>query len=372
MCKTFNTIGSLTTLKSHLQKNNIHDFKSIGEVIDFQNKYQNLRQQLISHHKSLVEQERSLLKIEIGSLDSTIVAIKTELGLRLKDEIDLLKHQPSKSINETKSDIYRRIIDGFRQWNWKRKIRSKENTIDIKVQEATSYLVDECRRKRNRFQSIESNIDEAATESAHYVLLELDRKKSIIDGLNSFIYGALGEQKVVRTLESLSDEYYLINDFTVFLSTPVYNKRENDFIKSIQIDHILVGPAGIFLIETKNWSEKSLESLSLRSPVEQIKRSSFILFKLLNGQVTKSEVRLKKHHWGDRKLSVKNLIVMTNTKPKDEFQYVKVLTVGDLLGYINYFKPSFLNTEVEAIANFLIDINGKSFPVAGRNRGIFK
>jgi hypothetical protein len=169
----------------------------------------------------------------------------------------------------------------------------------------------------------------------------------------------LGEQKVVKTLESLSDEYFLINDFVVSFSPAIYNRQENDYIKSVQIDHILVGPSGIFLIETKNWSEKSLENLSLRSPVQQIKRTIFVLFKLLNNEMSNYHLRLDRHHWGDKKISMKNLIVLTNTKPKEEFQYVKILTVNELLGYVNYFKPSFSNTETQRIADFLVDINTK-------------
>jgi hypothetical protein len=43
---------------------------------------------------------------------------------------------------------------------------------------------------------------------------------------------------------------------------------------SVQIDHLLVSPFGVFLIETKNWSDQSLNNLSLRSPVQQIKELS--------------------------------------------------------------------------------------------------
>ena len=135
-------------------------------------------------------------------------------------------------------------------------------------------LLDNYQIKNNRYQFLTSNFNEAVRESAQYPLSELERKKAVIDDLNNFIYGALGEQKVVKTLETLSDEYFLINDFTVSFSPAIYNRQENDYIKSVQIDHILVAPSGVFLIETKNWSEKSLENLSLRSPVEQIKRSS--------------------------------------------------------------------------------------------------
>jgi hypothetical protein len=155
----------------------------------------------------------------------------------------------------------------------------------------------------------------------------------------------------------MSDEYFLINDFSVYLSPAIYKRQENDCIKSIQIDHLLVAPSGIFLIETKNWSKKSLENLSLRSPVQQIKRTSFVLFKLLNNEMSNSHLRLDKHHWGDKNISIKNLIVLTNTKPKEEFQYVKILTLNELLGYINYFKPIFSSIETQRIAEFLLKIN---------------
>ncbi|MFX7621219.1 hypothetical protein ABTJ52_23125, partial [Acinetobacter baumannii] len=70
-------------------------------------------------------------------------------------------------------------------------------------------------------------------------LKELERKKTLIDEINTSIYGAFGEQKVVKELKQLSDEYFLINDFNLFFPTPIYNRNENDYIKSIQIDHIL-------------------------------------------------------------------------------------------------------------------------------------
>jgi len=148
----------------------------------------------------------------------------------------------------------------------------------------------------------------------------------------------------------------LINDFSVSFSRAIYNRQENDYIKSVQIDHILVGPSGIFLIETKNWSEQSIENLSLRSPVEQIKRTSFVLFNLLNNEKSNHHIRLDGHHWGNKKIPIKNLIVLANTKPKEEFQYVKILTVNELLGYVNYFKPVFSRTETSTIANNILRI----------------
>jgi hypothetical protein len=359
MCRTYNTIGSLTTLKSHLENNNIHDFKSLRDVIDFQNSYTTLRQQLISYHENLIEQEKIMLNIDLQQLDTTIETQRQLSEQRLTDEINKLKQQLSISINNPPTNIFQKLTKCLSDWNYKRKIKHKEHNFHIEVKMSTSNLIDNYQVKHNRYQFISSHVNEAIRQSAQYPLSELERKKATIDELNSFIYGALGEQKVVKTLENLPDEYFLINDFAVSFSPAIYNRQENDYIKSVQIDHILVGPSGIFLIETKNWSEKSLANLSLRSPVQQIKRTSFVLFKLLNNEMSKYYLRLDRHHWGAKKISIRNLIVLTNIKPKEEFQFVKLLNVNELLGYVNYFKPSFSNTETQRIAEFLVDINNR-------------
>ena len=357
MSKTYNIIGSLATLKSHLERNNIYDFKSLKEVIDFQSSFENSRQHLIFHHEDLIDEEKSLLNLELKSLEEEIAIKRLETEQVLREEIDRLKQQLNFSISNTPINIFQKISKELRQWNYQRLIIKKEKDFDINVKTTNRHLIDNYNKKNNRYQYISLNFDEAVNQSAHYSLSELERKKNIIDNLNSFIYGALGEQKVVKTLENLSDNYFLINDFSVCFSPAMYNRKENDYIKSVQIDHILVSPSGIFLIETKNWSEKSLKNLSLRSPVQQIRRTSFVLFKLLNNEMSNYRMRLDRHHWGDKKISIKNLIVMTNTKPQEEFQHVKILTLNELLGYINYFKPIFSINETQKIADFILNIN---------------
>lgn len=357
MSRTYNTIGSLTTLKSHLKENDISDFKSLKEVIDFQSSFAISRQQLINHHKNLIEEEKTLLNVELKGLETAIESQRKQTEQILTDEIEKLKQKLNISISHTPTNFFQKITKISRLWNFERKIKNKENKFDSDVKSTISNLIDNYQEKSNRYQFITSNVDEAVKQSVHHSLSELERKKAVIDNLNSFIYGALGEQKVVKALENLSDEYVLINDFSVSFFPAIYNRQENDYIKSVQIDHILVARSGIFLIETKNWSEKSLGNLSLRSPVQQIRRTSFVLFKLLNNEMSNYHLRLDRHHWGDKKISIKNLIVMTNTKPQEEFQYVKVLTLNELLGYINYFKPTFSINETQKIADFILGIN---------------
>jgi hypothetical protein len=156
-------------------------------------------------------------------------------------------------------------------------------------------------------------------------------------------------------LEKLPDECILINDFTCRFTPPIYNRQEDDRIFSVQVDHLLITSGGVFVIETKNWGEQSMNNLSLRSPVQQIRRTNFALFMMLNEQISNGQLRLNQHHWGDRKIPIKNLIVLINHKPNEEFQHVKILTLSKLLSYVNYFKPHFSFQEVQNIANYLLD-----------------
>lgn len=357
MCKTYNTIGSLTTLKSHLKKHNIHDFKSLKEVIDFQQSYTTFRHQLVAHHENLIEQEKNMLTTDLQQLDIAIERQRQQSEQELSAEIDKLKEQLRILTSHAPANFFQKLTKELKHWNYKRKIKHKEHNFDTAVKKSISIFNDAYQVKNDRYQFITLRGNEAVRQSAQYALSELDRKKAAIDEVNNFIYGALGEQQVVKTLETLSDEYFLINDFAVSFSPAIYNRQAHDYIKSVQIDHILIGPTGIFLIETKNWSEQSLENLSLRSPVQQIKRTSFVLFKLLHKGIGNYHLHLDKHHWGDKKISIRNLIVLTNRKPKEEFQYVKILTVNELLGYVNYFNPIFSTNETQRIADFLLRIN---------------
>lgn len=360
MCKTYNTIGSLSTLKSHLEENNIHDFKSLQEVIDFQNSYASQRKELVSHHENLIEQEKTELQIELTQIAVAIESQKKFAEKRLKDEIEILKHRLDLASNSSSTNFFIKIAHSFTLWNLNRQLSQRERNFNAKVYSSVRKLVGKQKEMKSRYQFLSTKFHEAIEQSSKQDITELERKKGILDQASSFIYGAQGEQKVVSALETLSDEYYLINDFNLHFSPAIYYKQENEFIKSIQIDSLLVAPSGIFLIEAKNWSEKSLENLSLRSPVKQIKRTSFALYMLLNNQMSNFHLHLDDHHWGDRKISTRNLIVLINSKPKEEFQFVKVLSLNELLGYINYFKPVFSSADSERIAEFLLRISNKN------------
>jgi hypothetical protein len=342
-------------VKSYLDRHCITEFNSLHEVIAFQNGYEAFRQHIISNSELAIKNEKSTIISDNFQLKKSIESKKKAVKNDLYAQLDYLNSQLQTLSASNPQHAWEKIVKFFRTLFIKHTIHRYKLTISSRVLQSVRAPMETYIRNENRYTYIVSRFQDAVLDNCFLELKALERKKAIIDEVNNSIYGAIGEQKVVKELKNLSDDYILINDFRMGFSPPIYNRNENDFIKSIQVDHLLVGPSGVFIIETKNWSEQSLYSVNLRSPISQVKRTSFALFMVLNNNV--SSMTLNHHHWGMRKIAIKNLVVFINQKPRAQFQYVKVLTLNQLLGYIKYFPPIYTRSETAGIADELLSLS---------------
>ena len=358
MCKIYNTIGALNDIQYHLDYHHIDEFTSVHELMNFQINYHSTEQQIILIHTHQIEKEKNALEKEINKLNNSISTKKYVIQRLLRKRLLNLYQQiedlpvPDSKVVPVFKDYYFNLIIWLQIWYTQ--ITSPFKVFFI-IQGLNTFLL----KKSKRFNYISTNFTDAVNQSSLSDLQKLRQKKIITDQINNSIYGAIGEQKVVNILKNLSDDYILINDFRYSFQPPLYYHRENVYIKSIQIDHLLVSPSGIFIIETKNWSEQSINNPKIFSPVKQINRTNFALFKILTDKVTKSNLNMLNHHWENRKIAIKNIIVFINNKPKEEFNFIKILSLTELLPYIKYFKPGFTHDETQVISDVLLKISDK-------------
>lgn len=103
---------------------------------------------------------------------------------------------------------------------------------------------------------------------------------------SAFLKGARGEEIVARELSMLS------NEWSVFHGIPT--NGVSGTMGGADFDHIVVGPVGIIIIETKNWTGKlSIEgglisingSTPTRSPLAQIRKEAVQLSQILDKNV---------------------------------------------------------------------------------------
>lgn len=352
-------IESLKRIKEILSQKGITRFNSIGEINNFIKNYG-------SEKDNILKEEEETIDLAIRNHQSDLIQLQKQYD----EEIDVATNYVDNNIKELKnkfdlltskrSDSF--IIKTFYllqlkllkskitniEKNYRKIIQRKTKITEVKVNR-TSNILEENIRNREKIIS-----DRCLPRYS-----KLEFTKNVIKEINPLIAGAIGENLVVKELSKFSDRYVLLNDFSISFQPPIFNKKENDRIFSIQIDHLLITNSGVFILETKNWSRKSIENYDLRSPVNQIKRTSYALFVITNSDSRRNKFYLNSHHWGKKQIPIRNIIVMINEKPKEYFQYVKILSLNELNGYISHFESVFDEEEVKNLSDHLRMIQRK-------------
>lgn len=342
-------VETLKKLKESLSKSGVTRFGSIGEIRRFLRDFETEKIQLPSRIESELESEIQDMQLTLVSHQQAYDELKTKTRNDTKQQIRKLQAELERIGDRSERSIFYKVLYFLRISSLSRRVSGLKKNLERIVSKQSSGARKAIDRAENEIEDILKNKGELISKRYQESLNSLTKTKEIVDGLYTLVAGAIGETSVVKTLQQLSDDYYLINDFTLEFDPPIYNRKEDDRIFSIQIDHLLVCPSGVFLLETKNWSKASIASLDLRSPVKQILRTSFALFVLLNSDSRVNDIKLERHHWGAKKIPIRNIIVMINEKPKEEFKHVKVLSLGELVGYIKYFEQTLDSDEVKGI-----------------------
>lgn len=345
MQKEYNEVGSLLEIKKQLYSHNISDFNSVKELIEFRENYTFYRNKIIEKHKHIIELEKSDSILQLSTLKNALIDKENKI-----QSISCSQKNYLKSNSESKN-LLKKFIRCFKNIVLELRIKWANKKIKLKLSREISLLKREVLKKETRLSKIDTNHYQVILDSASNELIQIEKKNNLIRDLNPVILGALGEKRVVKELRLLSVDYVLINNFNFIFEKYVYYSQQNEYIKSIQIDHLLITRSGIYVIETKNWSQNSINSYNLRSPVSQVKRSGFAIFNLITED---SSVIFQNHHWGDRKIPVRNIIILTQKKLLEEFQYVKILSIKDVCKYIEFFEPTMSTREMELLSNYFI------------------
>ncbi len=346
-------IEPLEKLKESLSRRGITRFNSIGEITRFLRDYESERKRLRSHIESALEAEIQDMQSTLSSHQQAYDELKTTLRNEIKQKIQQLEVDTKQASDKSTRNIIVKVFYFIKLKSLSRRKTNLENNLEHILKKKTRKAEHTVARLKNAIDERLENKNNIISERCKNSLEDLTYTKEVVDGLYTLVAGAIGESSVVKALQQLSDDCYLINDYSIEFNPPIYNKKENDRIFSIQIDHLLVCQSGVFLLETKNWSKSSTENLDLRSPVKQILRTNFALFVLLNSDSSVNSIELERHHWGAKRIPIKNVIVMINEKPKVEFKHVKVLSLKELTGYIQYCDHTFSGEEVKRIFEYL-------------------
>jgi hypothetical protein len=100
---------------------------------------------------------------------------------------------------------------------------------------------------------------------------EVDLGRKYLNDNYPFYLGAQGEEHVIRILSQLPDDYHVFNDVYLDFRIDARFKKIVKHVETCQIDHVVIGPTGLFLLETKNWQtlEREWKSEKLKHQVHR-------------------------------------------------------------------------------------------------------
>jgi hypothetical protein len=150
--------------------------------------------------------------------------------------------------------------------------------------------------------------------------------------------GAEAELAVIDRLRMLPSSTVVFND--VQLQATRHIHFDGTALMSAQIDHVVLTPAGVFVIETKRWSHRFVESGDFYSPFDQVSRASYLCYDLLRESFGNTRVR-----------SIIACVGSLPEAPRDS--YIKVVRPESLNSYISGFRNVELASErFDELRNF--------------------
>lgn len=353
MARIYGQIDSLTRLLSILKGNGVTFLTSLHDIQSFKQEYE-------STYREIEKEVEEELALEINTVKEDIRVLKNHYNSKLCENEQLLSKERDsildkiESLSEINTNLFIRFCTFFKIALLKKRRNVIINNFEREIKKPFIPLEKELRVKCNRLDYLDSNRSSIILDQVNLKSKIMRKAKNVLDENYNILLGAIGEQKVVDELKKLPDSFTVINNFALEFSPPILNKKTGESIVSIQTDHIVIGPSGVFLIETKNWSQNSINNENFYSPVDQIRRSNYALFRYLNNSVNQGFLSLFTNHWGEQRVSIHSIILMIGKKPQKEYQFVKILNVSELCSYIKYFKPIYNDEEVQNIVGYLM------------------
>ena len=187
-----------------------------------------------------------------------------------------------------------------------------------------------------KIQNLRKNFNNIITKKVNHLM----KARYFLDENKSTYHGAIGEEKLIDELEKLPNSFFLLNNVCVEFPKAVYWSKHGEYVRSAQIDHVVVGPPGVYAIETKNWTINTYMDAE-RSPHHQASRAGFALWLSL-----KRKFRFKNY-------SVSSILVTTRKLPRRNYDYVKQLIINDIVSYFLSRNEKLNQRQISKIAGYL-------------------
>jgi hypothetical protein len=217
--------------------------------------------------------------LAISNAQATAAALEANLAARLRTrEAQLSSEREHVGVlraalrTEMSSRLLRNLLKLPHWLGIELRHRTLTRSFEREVRRPLLRDVASCKTLHGRAAQLERDFRDSVAASLTPYL----RAKAYLDSNRATFFGAKGEERVIDALRALPDEFVVLNDVLAsFGRTVPWREHPGEHLRQAQIDHIVVAPDCVFLIESKNWTPDTENSATF-SPQHQIKRADFI------------------------------------------------------------------------------------------------
>ena len=308
--------GSETFLKSRLIKKGLEGFESFSDIQHFKKHFKSIL-------KTSTDEERKKLQSIIESLRSNEDALIKDIEERkMKLQTSLIKEKQELLEGELTSEDQKRV-------------KKIDRLLEKKIDKTFKKEKKQIKRTEKEIVTREKKMEKSVEKSVK----DLHKAHNIIKNNRSFVVGAVGETAAIKELRKLPEEFYILNEAKLSFYRAIRWKKYGEYVKSCKIDHVVVGPPGVFLIETKNWSSQTLANARF-TPHKQIERAGYIFFIHM----------IKKFR---RKFPTYQIVATYRKLPELSYRFVDQMTIREVVNYILQKRNVLDATEIQKIVEWL-------------------
>lgn len=312
----FGRSGSVMYLKGRLVKKGIYGFETFQDIQDFKKNFKNIL--------------ANSTKEEREKLNSIIDALKSD-EQKLIEELKEKRAEFKESLIKEKQDLLEREF-GSKE---KRRVKRIDKILEKNLDKPFKKDLKQIKKTEKKIVSREKNIEKEIANSTK----GLRKTQNIIKNNIAFVSGAVGETAAIRELKKLPESFFILNKATLSFSRAIRWRKYHQYAKSCKIDHVVVGPTGIFLIETKNWNPQRIYHTKF-TPHMQIDRAGYIFF-------------IHMMDYFNCKFPVYKVVATYRKLPEINYNYVDQMTIRELVNYILKKKEKLASHDVLRIFKWL-------------------
>lgn len=317
--KNINVIGesgSETFLKSRLMKKGLEGFESFSDIQYFKKHFKTIL-------KSSTDEERKKLR-------SIIDALRSNEDALIKD-IEERKRKLQTSLIKEKQDL----LDGELNSKDQKRVKKIDRLLEKKIDKPFKKDQKQVKKTKKEIATREKKLEKTVEKSVK----DLHRAHDIINLNRASVFGAVGETSAIKELKKLPEEYYILNEAKLSFYRAIRWKKYGEYVKSCKIDHVVVGPPGIFLIETKNWSQQTLANAKF-TPHKQIERAGYIFFIHMMSKFR-------------RKFPTYQIVATYRKLQELSYSYVNQMTIREVVNFVLQKRSMLNDAEIQKIVEWL-------------------